>query len=156
MRSSLFMSLALFAALGTSTPVPDNAGIPSANFPIDGTDNIPALLQMTTSLGVQFTIENGPPEFRLGLGGKQKEGVPGWWWSSLSYPVCPAFCLSPATDINLRNEWCTGFCSGTGIRPWPVYVTRDAVTHYIGSFLYACESGVCQGLSGLHPIDLLP
>ncbi|MCJ1469607.1 hypothetical protein MMC07_008242 [Pseudocyphellaria aurata] len=151
------MSLALFAALGTSIPVPDDRpGFESANFPDDGTNTIPALLQMVTSTGATLTIENGPPEFRLGLGGRQKEGSPGWWWSTGFYPVCPAFCLSPATDINLRHVWCTGPCSGTSLRPGNNYVIRDAVTDFLGSQMYPCLAGLCLDLHGKQPVDLLP
>ncbi|MCJ1265758.1 hypothetical protein MMC22_005638 [Lobaria immixta] len=158
MRSSFYLSLAFFAVLSFSAPVPDDSqpGTASTTFPADGVNTLPFATIQTTSTGAKFIVVFSLESVNPGKGGTQAKGHPGDWFASEINPVCAAYCLNGGTDINLRNKFCTGLCSGTEIRRSTVYVTRDAVSGYWGAELTPCAQGVCSTILGGIPIDLAP
>lgn len=114
MRSSFYLSLAFFAVLGFSAPVPDNSqpGTASTTFPADGVNTLPFATVRKTSTRAQLIVIFSPHDLNPGVAGTQAKGHPGDWFASELNPVCAAYCLNGGTDINLRNKYCTGLCSG--------------------------------------------
>ncbi|MCJ1268647.1 hypothetical protein MMC22_008535 [Lobaria immixta] len=134
-----YLSLALFAVFGASSPVPDILpGLPPQSVPVDRGVDLGNIYYIQYKFGPTgetatiFTIKG------LNKPASQSAKDPHTWIGSDSNPVCLLFCADPGADINIRTQYCLGPCREPQILPNIIYVTNTAVTGIPGSQLIYC------------------
>lgn len=159
-----YLSLALFAVFGASSPVPDILpGLPPQSVPVDRGVDLGNIYYIQYKFGPTgetatiFTIKG------LNRPASQSPKDPHTWIGSDLNPVCLLFCADPGADINIRTQYCLGPCREVSLRFGPsvvvifcpfkanlfaklkpqilpniVYVTNTAVTGIPGSQLIYC------------------
>ncbi|MCJ1466369.1 hypothetical protein MMC07_004988 [Pseudocyphellaria aurata] len=118
-------ALALFAALGASSPVPDILfpNLQSQSIPQDrgvSTANIDYVQYRFGSTNIEvtlFTIKG------LASGPTQSRKSATTWVGSDVKSACLLFCADPGADINIRSEKCRGTCRVPALLASNVYIT---------------------------------
>lgn len=115
-----YLSLALFAMFGASSPVPDILpGLPPQSVPQDRGVDLGNLYYVQYKFGPTgetatiFTLKGD------GITAAQSPKNPHTWIGTDKNPICFLFCADPGADINIRAQYCLGPCRVVSLRSEP-------------------------------------